>query len=297
MNYIYSLIIPHHNMPDRLRRLLKSIPRRSDLQVLVIDDCSNKCMEEYIVLQKEYDWVEWYTTPTNGGAGKARNIGIDHAKGRYVLFADSDDFFNPNFNDTLDKYLDSDYDIVYFTTSCLTEYTFENNNYLNFLNGTLHRYLKDVENIKYRLTYPWSKLISMGVIKFNDIRFEESIVSNDVKFAMLCDYYAKKLKIDATAIYCYMLNTVSVSRSLNAEKILARLRVDAWRWRFVKDNHIKGRSLSLMMGGVMEKVNAYMNFHDKKKSYEICKEYGISFVQFLCLLIRSKVKKLYYKIH
>ena len=52
-------------MPDSLRRLFNSIPRREDLQVIVIDDCSDKCMGKYSLWQKEYDWVEWDITYIN----------------------------------------------------------------------------------------------------------------------------------------------------------------------------------------------------------------------------------------
>lgn len=38
----YSIIIPHHNIPDLLQRCLSSIPQRNDLQVIVIDDKSDE---------------------------------------------------------------------------------------------------------------------------------------------------------------------------------------------------------------------------------------------------------------
>ena len=34
----YSIIIPHHNTPDLLQRLLHSIPQRDDLEVIIVDD-------------------------------------------------------------------------------------------------------------------------------------------------------------------------------------------------------------------------------------------------------------------
>ena len=58
MNYNYTLLIPHYNIPFLLRRLLKSVPRRDDLQVIVVDDCSFRDLGEYDKLREEYDWVE-----------------------------------------------------------------------------------------------------------------------------------------------------------------------------------------------------------------------------------------------
>ena len=65
----FSLIIPHHGDDRLLDRLLKSIPDRDDLETIVIRDDKAK------------------------GAGWARNKGLEHAVGEYVLFADSDDYF------------------------------------------------------------------------------------------------------------------------------------------------------------------------------------------------------------
>ena len=38
---MYSIIIPHYNIPDLLRRCLESIPQRDDVQVIVVDDCGS----------------------------------------------------------------------------------------------------------------------------------------------------------------------------------------------------------------------------------------------------------------
>jgi len=48
----YTVIIPHYNIPELLRRCLKSIPCRDDVQVIVVDDCSTD--ENHIIL-KEMD--------------------------------------------------------------------------------------------------------------------------------------------------------------------------------------------------------------------------------------------------
>jgi glycosyltransferase involved in cell wall biosynthesis len=114
----YTIIIPHYNIPRLLRRLLRTIPQREDLQVIVVDDCSPKeALDEMAVLQTEFQNVEWYSTGTNGGGGKARNIGLQHAKGKYLIFADADDFFNLCFEETLDAYKDTSYDEVLFVTN------------------------------------------------------------------------------------------------------------------------------------------------------------------------------------
>ena len=98
----YSLIIPHFNIPDLLGRLLLTIPQRNELQVIVVDDVSTKEIDKLEKLKSKYSWIEWYSTETNGGGGKARNVGLSHASGEYIIFADADDFFLPDLNEVLD---------------------------------------------------------------------------------------------------------------------------------------------------------------------------------------------------
>ena len=100
---VYSIIIPHYNCPDLLTRCLDSIPVREDIQVLVIDDCSpgaDKYKELYPALSRPY--LEFYNTPFGGSAGRARNIGLDHAKGKWIVCVDADDLLVPEAAEILD---------------------------------------------------------------------------------------------------------------------------------------------------------------------------------------------------
>ena len=93
-----SVIIPVYNVEKYLRECLDSLINQSfkDFEVICIDDGSTdksyKILEEYSqkdsrikVLKQEHN-----------GAGAARNLGIEIAKGKYIQFLDSDDYFEPN---------------------------------------------------------------------------------------------------------------------------------------------------------------------------------------------------------
>lgn len=90
----YTVIIPHYNIPDLLRRCLKSIPCREDVQVVVVDDRSSD--ENLIILkemERDFSNVQFIYLEKNQGGGNARNVGLQYAIGTYVFFADADDFF------------------------------------------------------------------------------------------------------------------------------------------------------------------------------------------------------------
>ena len=124
-NIIYSIIIPHYNVPLLLNRCLKSIPNRPDVQVIVVDDLSPD-REKYneIIPELKRKNVELYVVDEKKRGGHARNIGIEHAKGKWLLFADSDDYFNYCIDDIFDEYADTDYDCVFFNATILDTNTY-----------------------------------------------------------------------------------------------------------------------------------------------------------------------------
>ena len=88
--YIYSVIIAHKNLMGLLRRTLDSIPQRSDIQTIIVDDNSDIAAEEWAAFMKNYEQEELVLTKEGRGAGYARNVGLTRARGRWIIFADAD---------------------------------------------------------------------------------------------------------------------------------------------------------------------------------------------------------------
>jgi len=94
----FSIIIPVYNVEQYLSDCLDSILSQSykDFEVLLIDDGSKddsaKILADY---QSKYSNVIVFSQ-ANKGQGEARNVGIDHAKGKYIWFIDADDFIRPD---------------------------------------------------------------------------------------------------------------------------------------------------------------------------------------------------------
>ena len=108
----YTFIIPHHNSPELLIRCLDSIPKRPDIEVIVVDDNSQEDKKPFV--NREDTQVVLLNKAQSNGAGRARNIGLSMAKGKWLLFADCDDYYVNGFIDVLDRYLDSNYDVIYY---------------------------------------------------------------------------------------------------------------------------------------------------------------------------------------
>ena len=115
MSVSFSIIIPHRDCPDLLQRCLDSIPVRNDIQIIVVDDNSNPSIVDFCHFPgRDRNGVEVYLTKEGKGAGYARNVGLHYAKGKWVIFADSDDLFTETIHPLLSMLEDADEDIVYF---------------------------------------------------------------------------------------------------------------------------------------------------------------------------------------
>ena len=114
-NIHYSIIIPHKNLPSLLVRCLDSIPKRDDIQVIVVDDNSSSEIVDFNNFPgKGRENVEVYFTHRSGGTGYAQNIGLEHAVGKWVLFIGADDFFTEEVNSFLDRMVDAPEDLIVF---------------------------------------------------------------------------------------------------------------------------------------------------------------------------------------
>lgn len=94
-----SIVMPYYNAAKYIKETIESIIAQTykEWELIIVDDCSPapetaqvlkdvKVMDERIRVLRTYQ---------NGGAGAARNIAIEEAKGRYLAFCDSDDWWYP----------------------------------------------------------------------------------------------------------------------------------------------------------------------------------------------------------
>lgn len=92
---IISVIIPMYNSQLYIEECIKSVQQQTikELEIIVIDDGSTDDSSIIVENLKKIDKrIELYYQD-NSGAGVARNKGINYAKGEYLSFLDSDDFF------------------------------------------------------------------------------------------------------------------------------------------------------------------------------------------------------------
>ena len=219
----YSIIIPHHNCPDLLRRLIDSIPERNDIQIIVVDDASDPQVVDFSNYKfPENKNIEFYQVPKSESrwGGHARNVGIEHATGKWLLFADSDDFYTKEAFGVLDKYIYSEYDVVYYNCKSVNSKTLEPADRTNHINDMISYYLKNpreerLNNLKYNAHEPWNKLINRSFLSKHGIRFEEVKKGNDILFTFMVGYFSHKTTVESEYVYVCTFRDESITYSIN----------------------------------------------------------------------------------
>jgi glycosyltransferase involved in cell wall biosynthesis len=240
-NFVFSVIIPHKNIPDLLQRCLDSIPRRDDIQILVVDDNSDETLLDFSLFPGLNDsHVEVYLTKEGKGAGYARNIGLAHAKGQWLLFADADDFFTDNAFEHFFAHKDSPHELIYFkVTSCYSD-TGEPADRSDCINPFVENcfyHKRDSENrLRYRHHHvPWGKMVNAALVRNNNIRFEEVVAHNDTMFAVKVGCGACSIAVVNTPVYCVTVRKGSIHHSSSYEGLLSRYLVTLRMNRFLRE--------------------------------------------------------------
>ena len=92
-----SIVLPVYNMEKYLRECLDSIINQTmtDIEVICVNDASTDSsldiLREYAAKDSRVIIID---SETNNGLGGARNLGLPHATGKYLIYLDSDDIFD-----------------------------------------------------------------------------------------------------------------------------------------------------------------------------------------------------------
>jgi glycosyltransferase involved in cell wall biosynthesis len=95
---VISIIIPTKDCLDFLPKALKSIQSQSvdEIEIIIVDDGSTDESWQYLTLASSCDKRIRAFKVINGGVAKARNFGLDKARGQYIAFLDADDYWLPH---------------------------------------------------------------------------------------------------------------------------------------------------------------------------------------------------------
>lgn len=112
-----SVVIPVYNQEDLIVRAIESVPKRDDVEIIVVDDGStdNTSANIFENLEKFNKNIRMVVFKENQGVANALNAGLELIEGEYYMALGSDDYFyTDRLNDFIDNDLNDKVDMVYF---------------------------------------------------------------------------------------------------------------------------------------------------------------------------------------
>lgn len=215
----YSVIIPVYNSEKTIKKCIDSITSqdRTDVEIIIINDGSADESESLCkALQTEHNNII-YINKENGGVSSARNLGLSVAKGKYVMFVDSDDYVDSECFDVLDNYTKSDADYYQFVFAIVS------NGIAKKMQVWPERHINNLsekesfigESVATRsINSCWAKLYKRKIIEEKGLRFcEELSVGEDLTFVFTFLLSADKIeRIDSNIYFVDVSNEESLSR-------------------------------------------------------------------------------------
>ncbi|MBB2168952.1 glycosyltransferase [Gluconacetobacter aggeris] len=224
-----SFIITTFNSENHIRTTVNNIKcqsgcalYRNDVEVLFIDDGSSDATPN--ILRDsflDYDNVRIIRNDQNQGAGYSRNIGLEHASGRYVLFLDCDDIYHPDMFDLCARLASCiDIDILFYKSVRVDlRINIESGVHYpifdKFKAGEIFSACDIREHVLNSATWwSWDRLIRREFINGQNIRFQEIRSSEDLFFNASLFMLADKISyIDNFLIHHVDNRSGSVSNS------------------------------------------------------------------------------------
>ena len=100
-----SIIVPVYNVEKYLERCIESILAQTftDFELILVDDGSCDKSKDICNYYEKKDFRVKVISKSQEGVSRARNVGIEYAKGEFILFSDSDDYVEADWCEKLLK--------------------------------------------------------------------------------------------------------------------------------------------------------------------------------------------------
>jgi glycosyltransferase involved in cell wall biosynthesis len=226
---LITILVPHKNSPQKLYRLLDSIPEC--VKVIVVDDDSGATVVNELnkKIYLNYPNVQLFeNTYAEKNAGTARNVAIENCppETQWVIFADADDEFETPALKRLIIQLNNidNSDVVFFNCVAKREEDGGNGKRCDHYRALINAWPENRAIIPFSWPVPWGRAINFQkIIKAYGLKFSSRLAGNDIEFSAKLALTYPVTSIFPEDIYICYESSDSLTANLDAEKALSRL--------------------------------------------------------------------------
>ena len=213
-----SVIVPIYNSVRYLRKCVESILRQTytELELILVDDGSTDHSREQCQHYAEIDKRVVVLNQKNQGASAARNAGLKHAAGEYILFVDSDDWIEENLIETMvmksQKYCA---DVVVFGWECEGNRCVRNQVVEKDILLSGREVVEKIINDDYIYGggYTFNKFWKRNILEKTQVYFDDSLFAYEDKVFAITNYLeTDRIAIVTDVLYHYLVHEGSLSR-------------------------------------------------------------------------------------
>lgn len=224
----FSIIIPVYNVEKYLNECVESVLNQTykNMEIILVDDGSTDSSPKICDSYAEKDKRIKVIRKENGGLSSARNFGMKAMTGDYVLFLDSDDFWDDNrVLENLSAIIsDENADVVCYGYKEFYEKTNESKNVI-YIPEMLFSELSTEDQLEFLLTNgiftssACCKAIKTKLILYKNIYFVENITSEDIDWSARVLLNAQSFSLYNDCFYAYRQRDDSITHTVKYENL------------------------------------------------------------------------------
>lgn len=277
-HYRISVVVPVYNVEKYLDECVQSILAQSytEFEVILVDDGSK---DESGAICDKYAQIDSRVRvihKVNGGLSDARNVGVQQAKGDYIIFIDSDDYIcDTNFFYKVNEKANSNVDIIcykfkkYFDEkNVLEECTFSCPD-IDKIDSLAEKITEMVRRDAFYCS-AWSKAIRLDILRDNEIQFEKELLGEDQEWYYHVLTKAQFITYIDEAVLVYRQRANSITSSWKIKNLTDCIYVvNKWYRQIPKESIEEDYKIALLNSVAKLYCNlliAYTGFDDSEKT-------------------------------
>jgi len=272
----FSIIIPVYNVEQYLEKCLDSVLKQTYKYfevIIVCDKCSDnseKIVDSYIKKSKKFKKI--YAEHT--GLAEAKNLGIEHVKGDYILFLDGDDYIERGLLEKINKNLTMDLDLIRFQARDIL-----NNEKIEYLEKSFDtidglRAFDEIVTYHY-IENSWLYAYRTSFWKKHNFKFMSGCIAEDYGLTPLIIASAETIKSISYIGYNYVQRENSLMNNKDYSKKIKKMDDMLLQASFIKNslkNIENSNNIIRFINNSLIYYSTTLSKDDYKKYYKLLKE-------------------------